>query len=75
MKGKSWWFVSVAGMLASIFIILLVIWQLWTGPAFPLPGPSDSFAWVFWGYFVKIFPFFFFIPGTLAWFLFIKRRK
>ncbi|MHA1436994.1 MAG: APC family permease [Promethearchaeota archaeon] len=61
------YFIPFFGMLTIGFIFILSIYFMWTQPAFPLPGPEDSYAWEFWQLLGKIFPVFMVIPGLLFW--------
>ncbi|MHA1271804.1 MAG: APC family permease [Promethearchaeota archaeon] len=60
-------FIPLFGMLIIALVIYLTILYMWTSPAFPLPGPSESKYRVIWQWLGKIVPLLFFIPGLLFW--------
>lgn len=64
----------IIGMLAMAFVISLSVFYMWTTPEFPLPGPSDSEAWVIWQSLGKIFPFFIVVPGLIFWFVVLRPK-
>ena len=59
--------IPLIGMLLMAFIIGLSIYNEWSAPSDMLPGPGESYAWLFWRIFGLVFPAFMIIPGLLYW--------
>lgn len=68
-------FIPILGMVLTAFVFILSVYYMWTQPAFPLPGPDDSYAWVFWQWFGKLFPALMIIPGLLFWAIKVPKEE
>ncbi len=69
------WIYPLFSMLFILGIIILQIFLMWTQPDFPLPGPADSKAYLFWQWFGRLFPFLIIVPGLLYWFFSSNGKK